>query len=175
MKIDFTQMSDEQVMELYQKTNDDCYFNALYVRYISRLTNYAHKFLQGPDLEDTVSEAFVCLIRFKDTYIPGSKFSPWAYTIVKNKCLEVLRKKRNFQQIEETSWLTESSFDLIKTMCIQEIITEILSIVDMHLSDQQKEIFKLRFLKEMDNPEIMEITGLTDIAVRRSLNEGRKS
>jgi RNA polymerase sigma-70 factor (ECF subfamily) len=42
--------------------------------------------------EDAVQESFLRVIRKRHQYIPASPFSCWFYTIVRNVCVDMLRK-----------------------------------------------------------------------------------
>ncbi len=47
------------------------------------------------DAEDVAQETFIRIFRAARTYTPDAKFTTWLYTIVRNLCFNVLRKRKS--------------------------------------------------------------------------------
>lgn len=70
-------------------------FEVLVTRHQRSVYNLANRFLNDEgEAEDIAQEVFLRVYRAAGTYSPQAKFTTWLYTIVKNLCFNVLRKKR---------------------------------------------------------------------------------
>jgi len=80
-------------MVRFQSRLDSYAFDRLVSAYMKPAVGAARQILSDRAMaEDAVQESFLRVIRKRDQYIPGSPFSCWFYTIVRNVCLDMLRK-----------------------------------------------------------------------------------
>ncbi len=80
-------------MVRFQARLDSCAFEQLVSCYMKPAAGVARQILSDRALaEDAVQESFLRVIRKREQYIPGSPFSCWFYTIVRNVCVDMLRK-----------------------------------------------------------------------------------
>lgn len=80
-------------MVRFQSRLDSYAFDRLVSAYMKPAAGVAWQILLDRTLaEDAVQESFLRVIRKRDQYIPGSPFSCWFYAIVRNVCLDMLRK-----------------------------------------------------------------------------------
>ena len=76
------------------KDGDMRAFEALLERHKRSVYNLARRFLGNEeDADDVAQEAFIRVYRAAGTYTPQAKFTTWLYTIVKNLCFNVIRKR----------------------------------------------------------------------------------
>lgn len=71
-------------------------FEVLWKEYYPKVTVYLKSsfgFLPGTDLEDHLQEIFLKAYRCREQYDPRYGFSTWLYTLARNHCLDLLRKK----------------------------------------------------------------------------------
>ena len=88
--------SDETLMREYQEGGSEA-LEELFGRYKVKMLNFAHRILADrSEAEEAVSDLFLVLLTKSGSYEPRSKFSTWAYTVVRNGCLSRLRKRRGW-------------------------------------------------------------------------------
>lgn len=61
---------------------------------------FRHLCGSGPVAEDLTQEVFFRMLKFRGTFLPGARFTPWMYQIARNVHVDHLRKK----QSETTLW-----------------------------------------------------------------------
>ena len=81
-------------MRRFQERLDARAFDEIVSRFISPASAVARHILADADLaEDAVQEAFLRIIRNRRRYVPGKAFSSWFYTILRNICRDMLRRR----------------------------------------------------------------------------------
>ena len=95
----------DRLMARFQSRLDADAFEQIASSYMSPALAVARQILSDHALaEDAVQESFLRVIRKREQYIPGSPFSCWFYAIVRNVCVDMLRKRaRQTKVIEETA------------------------------------------------------------------------
>lgn len=89
--------TDIALMELI-KQGDEKAFEFLIARHQRSVYNLACRFLNDEaEAEDITQETFIRIFRAAGAYSPDAKFTTWLYTIVKNLCFNVLRKRHAAQ------------------------------------------------------------------------------
>ena len=93
-------MTDEELM-LRFVAGDDSGLVQLLTKFKPQLADYAIQIVHDRETaEDLAQEAFLRVIRAKQTYRPTAKFSTWLYTIATNLCYDYLRKHRRQVSLE---------------------------------------------------------------------------
>ncbi len=81
-------------MEQYQKSLDGAAFDLLVNRFMLPAYSAARRILGDEDLaEDAVQEAFLRVVRDRNSYRPSFPFSVWFYTILRNVCRDIQRRR----------------------------------------------------------------------------------
>jgi len=95
----------DRLMARFQGRLDADAFEQIFSSYMSHALAVARQILSDHALaEDAVQESFLKVIRKRQQYIPGSPFSCWFYAIVRNVCVDMLRKQaRHKNAVEEIS------------------------------------------------------------------------
>ncbi len=141
--------------------------------YEGRLIGYANTFLS--DIErarDAVQDTFLKL--WSQESDPAS-IKPWLYTTCRNRCIDILRKDRRIINIDSAELETrESPAPRPDESADQhDQHDEILS--HFHkLSENQREVIRLRFEADLSYREISEVTGLGEGNVGFLLHTGLK-
>ena len=94
--------SDESLM-LRVKAGDPGAFAALYHRHKTPLLNFCYQMLRNyEDAADVFQDAFRYLFTHAASYEPSAKFTTYLYRIARNRCIDILRKRRrwNLQPLE---------------------------------------------------------------------------
>lgn len=87
-------ISDEALMVRFQARLDSCAFEQIVSAYMKPAVGVARQILSDRALaEDAVQESFLRVIRKRHQYVPASPFSCWFYAIVRNVCVDILRKR----------------------------------------------------------------------------------
>ena len=104
--------SDEKLINLYIKENDECAFDELVNRYIDRIYALCFRITKNKEItEEVVQEIFITLSQKLHTFRAESSFSTWLYRISTNTALMKLRKEKrhNNETISEDVNHSESS------------------------------------------------------------------
>ena len=87
--------SDEKLMARFVETLDEEPFQELVSRYLASARAVASTVLRDrTEAEDVVQETFLRIIRSRHQYALNRVFAPWFYTILRNVCRDVQRKRK---------------------------------------------------------------------------------
>ena len=148
---------------------------------------FAYRML-GPayreQMEDIAQEVLLRLFRALGRFDPdrGVKFTTWAFTCVRNHCLDVLKKRRlrtvsltaGEPGADEGQWALEDHGTIQPERYAQS--QEIRARVDealARISPDQREVFVMREQKGMDYDEIATRTGVVEGTVKSRLHRAR--
>ena len=175
-KKDYSDLADNQLVELYKQSGDTRLVGVLYNRYMTLVYGVCLKYLKDRDeSKDAVMQIFEKLISsLKEHEI--IHFKSWLYVTAKNHCLMAIRsqKGRNFQEfsadiMENGAFLhpeeePEKELNLVKLeKCIE------------HLAAEQKHCVTLFYLQHKCYKEIVEITGFDDNKVKSYIQNGKRN
>ncbi|MFB0524495.1 MAG: RNA polymerase sigma factor, partial [Phycisphaerae bacterium] len=117
--------------------------------------------------EDAVQESFLKVIRKRQQYIPGSPFSCWFYAIVRNVCVDILRKQaRRKKVIEETSISGEPSTQ-------QTDLSEISKLLDV-LTSGERDVLVLRIVHGLRFRDVAAALGISEEAAKKRAQRALK-
>jgi len=175
-------LSDEELILEFQRTNNERAFNLLVKRFKNPLINYVYRFLGDYDsCVDVVQDTFVKVYRYKDRYTEVAKFSTWIYTIATNLAkTEYQRRKRvktfsisgfgdeeNDYEIKDNNFRPDKSVDsLYKEEQIQKALLKVKIVY--------REPVILRDIQGMTYEEIADILNIEVGTVKSRINRGRK-
>lgn len=100
---DYQQMTDLELVEATRKQGDQRAFGILIRRYERPLYNFILRMVSSAaDAEELFQETFLRIHQNLDNFRGGASFSPWAYRIAHNICIDTLRspRKRLFVSLE---------------------------------------------------------------------------
>jgi RNA polymerase sigma-70 factor, ECF subfamily len=172
---------DEKAALAAATQGDQAAFASLVRLYQRRAYAAAYSYVHNRDdalelAQDAFVRAFRAIRRFK----PDRPFYPWLYRIIRNTCLNHLKKKRRRgeQSLEQ---LTESGFDVHDLgltpdeAANREDVRAALLAALAELSPQQREILRLRELLEFSYAEIADTLGIPQGTVMSRLHGARKA
>lgn len=168
-------LSDEEVIVLYQKKENNKYIGILYERYYHMVFGVCLKYLKSiPDSEDAVTLIFEKVMKdLRKTLV--SNFSGWLYMVSKNYCLQILRKKKftivDFKILEEVLVADE---DLLIEKQNKELVLEELAAKIELLKDEHKQCLTLFYLHKKSYLEIEALTGFTNKNVKSHIQNGKR-
>jgi RNA polymerase sigma factor (sigma-70 family) len=153
--------SDERLVE-HVRAGDETAFEVLYERYAAGILGFCRHMLRSQDeAEDAVQQTFVSAHR--DMLRDGREinFRPWLYTIARNRCLSILRARR-----EQASELPEiSTAGLAESVQRRSDLRELVGDVQ-RLPEDQREALVLSELGDLSHAEIADVVGCDPMAVK---------
>ena len=127
----------------------------------SSLIGYAAAILNDSDrARDVVQDTFIRLCQ-QDVAKVQDHLKSWLFTVCRNRALDVLRKDKRTQPLEEIRWKKVAGPDLQpdEQADLEERLSRVMKLLD-RLSDKQREVILLKFQQGLSYQEIQQITGL---------------
>jgi len=147
----------------------------LFDRYQAPLHNFYLKMTRDRTVsEDLVQEVFLRILRYRQTYRPGTTFRTWMYQIARNTRLDQVRKTRPetpfaSEPVAPTS-LSDSAQQQQEAAMLQNAL--------MHLPEDKREILILSRFQELKYDEIARLlgceVGAAKVRVHRALQQLRE-
>lgn len=169
--------TDEELLRLYRETGNSAWFGELYNRYIPLLFGVSMKYLKDEDkAQDAVMQLFEnLLLKVNDQDI--QRFRTWLYSVVKNHCLQILRKENREIVVDLGADLMES--DLVMHLFNEEEEEDerkeaLKQCIDL-LPQQQQISIRCFFMEEMSYADITEQTGFSLSRVKSYIQNGKRN
>ena len=151
-------------------TSED--FKRRYLPYAEKLYALAFRFLNNKnEASDAVQDTFVKLWNKRnDLDIQNSE--AFCVTVVKNICLDMLRKRRKTGLLEDAEKI-ETEKNISKQIEIHYDWVQMQNLIKQ-LPKMQQQLIVLRHVKEYSMADIAKKTGLSEANVRTTLSRARK-
>jgi RNA polymerase sigma factor (sigma-70 family) len=164
---------DEDVM-LQVRNGEVEMLGVLFDRYQTPLYNFYLKMTQdGVVSEDLVQEVFLRILRYRQSYRPGTAFRTWMYQIARNTRLDQVRKVR-----PETTLASEPVAASLSDSAQQQQEAAMLQLALMQLPEDKREILVLSRFQELKYDEIARLlgceVGAVKVRVHRALQQLRE-
>lgn len=155
-------------MARFQARLDSNAFEQIVSCYMSPALAVAHQILSDYALaEDAVQESFLRVIRKRDQYIPGSGFSCWFYAIVRNVCLDMLRKcTRQKEAIEKIASRREPN-------TLRTDLSQIPELLDV-LARGEQDVLVLRIVHGLRFRDVAAALGISEEAAKKRAQRALK-
>lgn len=167
--MDEQSISEKESIELVKRGDSEAY-SIIVKTYMKRAYYIAYSFVKSePDALDVSQEAFIKAFRHMKKFKSDCDFFPWFYQILKNLCLDWLRKNKRRDEIPlEKITIADSSRpdELLKIELWRGI---------EKLPIEQKEILILRYFQGFSYREIAGILGKPLGSVMSSLYYSKKN
>lgn len=176
-KKNISQHTDDELLQYYVKSGKKEYFGELYNRYIPLLYGVCLKYLRDePRAQDAVMELFEELLPKVANY-EIKTFRTWVYRVVKNHCLQILRRENKEIPLDYTVHIVESD-EFLHLLCEEE--SEEAQLEALHhclkkLSKPQRISIRHFFMEEMSYADIVEQTGFTLNNVKSYIQNGKRN
>ncbi len=159
---DFSEKDEKKLVERAKRSINA--FGKLYDLYVNEIYKYIlYRVGRVEDAEDLTALTFEKAMRSIESFEwQGFKFSSWLYKIAHNLIVDEYRKKKQYLSVEEIAEFTADeenesvAEEAGKNIDIERLMKEVAK-----LSDEQREIVYLRYIKELSIQETMDITGKT--------------
>jgi RNA polymerase sigma-70 factor (ECF subfamily) len=170
---------DERMLVQRAIARDQDAFAALYDRHAVRVYRHIYYMVGNPaEAEDLTAQAFLQAWEAVPRYqIRGAPFVSWLLRIAHNLGVSHLRSRKEGAELPET--LVDHSRDgnpeeVLQRRAEAERVREAI----LRLRDEQRQVIMLRFVEDLEYPEVARIVGKSVAAVRviqhRALNALRK-
>jgi RNA polymerase sigma factor (sigma-70 family) len=130
--------------------------------YESTLIGYASTILHDTDLaRDVVQDTFIRLCK-QDIAKVRDNLKSWLFTVCRNRALDLLRKDKRSEPMEEIRWKKVAGPGLQpdEQASYRENSAQLMGFMN-RLTDKQREVIILKFQQGLSYQEIRSITGLT--------------
>ncbi|MCF7918075.1 RNA polymerase sigma factor [Candidatus Gracilibacteria bacterium] len=167
------------------KTGDEGSFEKIFEMFFDKIFRYVSFRVAEEESEDIVSDVFLKVVESLHSYHARPKvgFNAWIFRIAHNTLIDFYRRKKDFLGLEDED--SEDFFIQIpdENPLPHEMVNQILTNKRLYeilkkLPPLQREILELKYLEDMSNSEISEITGKNEGNIRviqlRALREIRK-
>lgn len=127
----------------------------------------------GDEAADVVQECFARLWERRSRIENPQSPEAYCLTVVRRLSIDRIRRTRNVQSIDDTP--VETAGDDSADRKLEQ--TDTLRMVDSligKLPEQQQKVIRMSSALGMDNKQIAEATGLSDVNVRTLLSRGRR-
>jgi RNA polymerase sigma factor (sigma-70 family) len=157
-----TSVPDEDVM-LQVRNGEVHMLGVLFDRYQAPLFNFYSKMTQDRTVsEDLVQEVFLRILRYRQTYRPGTTFRTWMYQIARNTRIDQVRKVRPESPLTSEPLATTHAADSAERQQEAQLLQHAL----MQLPEDKREILILSRFQELKYEEIARLLGCEPGAVK---------
>ncbi len=154
--------SNEAQMALFQRCLDATAFETLVGRLMRPAVSAASQLLPDQALaEDAVQEAFLRVVRSRDSYRPGKSFSSWFYAILRNVCSDM--RRRNARQARLIAEAADAKTTAGHEPGDDLDVTELLA----RLPDADRIVLTLRVLDGLAFGDIAVVLGISTEAAKK--------
>ena len=154
-------MTSELLTESFKSLSDGLYRVAYYM-----LESQA-------DAEDAVQDLFIKLWGNREQLDTVLNFKAYCTTLMKNLCIDRLRKESKVQGMEPGPDIAESRL-VDEDYDAREKLERVMAAIE-RLPGRQRDVMKMYVLEEMSYDEIEERTGMSNLTLRVLLSNARKS
>ena len=168
--------TDQELIDLYKKTQDHGTIGVLYERYMHLVYGTCLKYLKDVEAaKDAVMEIFEDLLSKLRTQ-EVENFKSWLFVVSKNHCLMQLRKDSRIRTTEIPIALmqSEDEIHLNGVMEKEKDLNRLEECLEV-LPEEQKRSVRLFYLESKCYNEIADITGLEWNRIRSHIQNGRRN
>ena len=166
--------TDQALLERYRSGDREA-FTELVVRYQRPLYNAAFWVLRSAeDANDVTQIVFLKVAEQLDEYDPRYKFFSWIYRIAVNESLNLLRRNRREEELDDEVELPGSERDNPESQFGEAEVARRIRSALMSMSTNDRMVLTLRHFSECSYQEIGQILDLDEKTVKSRLFEARQ-
>ncbi|OGS34816.1 MAG: hypothetical protein A2293_13955 [Elusimicrobia bacterium RIFOXYB2_FULL_49_7] len=159
--------SDEEILTLFALSGEADHFRAVVKRFSARMYSVSFALLGKTDeAEDAVQEALLKIHRARRYYQNHLRAAPWIFTILRNHCLDCLRKRKRCPE-SRLELFEPSTEETPLRLLEQGEQARLISEGFNALAPLDREILTLRLIEEMDFAGIAACCGLSLEATKK--------
>jgi RNA polymerase sigma-70 factor (ECF subfamily) len=174
-KSNLTEDSVEDLIIQYKSTNNTAIIGEIYNRYAGIVFGVCAKYLKNEEeCKDVTSKIFQDLILDLKKY-EIKYFSGWLHKVTINECLKTLKKSARTISLIEENISDLHDDDDIEIETIDTIGEEEINLCIEKLNKEQSICIKLFYIEEKSYKEISDLTKLTLLQVKSSIQNGKRN
>jgi RNA polymerase sigma-70 factor (ECF subfamily) len=173
----YEKASDEQLMILFQN-GDDRAFDCVMRRHTGLFWRLAKNYMgSAAEVDDLMQDVSLTLWQNRNSWSAGQgKFSTWLYRVIANRCIDLLRKKREETPgddgiAEHITALPATAEDDLGRQQIAILLDKVLK----EMPSQQALALRLYYYEEATVPEIAGRMDVSEVAARSLIKRGKQS
>ena len=181
---DYSQLSDEELIALYQDDREEACIGVLYERHYDKIYVVARNMLKDREAaKDVVMTVFEKVMKNLGSTDVQS-FSNWLFIITKNECNQYLRKtSNNVKKMSAFGDFQKNTSDIVEKDALVRLLKEeedasirhqVLDALDQ-LKEEQRICVRLFYYEDKSYKEIVDYTGYTEKEVKSYLQNGKKN
>ena len=162
------QQEDFEATLVAEAKRDLSAFGKLYDLYVQPLYHYVRSRIgtvQGA--EEVTSQTFLAALERFPHYHHQNKFAAWIFSIARNKVADYFRYQHKQVKLKE-SYIVSTEFDPFQTAIKPEQVDELAGLMS-GLSEDERELIRLRYVAELRFKEIAILIGRKEDTVKKSL------
>ena len=168
IEIRINQASDEEIVDLYLKTQKDKYFSEIYKRYSGKIFGKCLSFFkEEAEASDAVHDVFMKILVNLSKFGEKSKFSTWVYSITYNYCIDLIRKKK--KNIEEIDFEDENEDNWLQEVDMAQI-EKVMDVLHPH----DKAVLLMKYMDDMSIKEICGVMEKTESAIKMKIKRAKQ-
>ena len=153
-------------MRRFKASLDQAAFEQLVEDYASPAKAVAYQILCDRVLaEDAVQETFIRLIEKRNQYTISYSFSPWFYVILRNVCIDMIRKRQRDRNFARKLYFEKVRGASFESRC------EDLNLLKT-LASRERQVLELRVVNSMSFKEIAAALGISEDAAKKRAQRG---
>ena len=134
---------------------------------------YALSIVREPETaKDVVQDCLTKIWSIRKDLDKVEKVNAWAFGIVRNRCIEIMRRNRYADLDEKVVNMRHS--DPVENQAITNDFMSLMKEVLKELPEKQQEVFHLREVEDMSYQDIAETCGLSESDVKVNIHRARK-
>ena len=175
-------MANEYALICKASKNNTEAFEKLISPYTTQLLNLAYRILKNrQDAEDALQDAYLKIYKSLNAFEGHSTFKTWAYKIVTNVCLDMLRKQKKVSETSLNVTNNEGEYEITisddtyspEISAQKKAAFDALKDALETLGEEQKIVITLRDINGLSYDEIAEITSTSIGTVKSRINRAR--
>jgi len=156
------QPTSESLMRRYQERLDEAAFEQLVGRFLSPALAVACQLLpERQQAEDAVQETFLRLVRRRERYDPSRPFATWFYAILRNVCIDMLRRRARREQAVQEACAEQARREPGPPPSLDPFA------LLAHLGEDDRTVLTLRVVQDMPFRDVAAALGISEEAAKK--------
>ena len=163
-----TERESEELRIISAVREDPKAFGELYKLYVEQVFRYLYSRLGNVhEAEDVTAQTFLAAFESFDKFREDGHLASWLFSIARNKVNDHFRQQKKSAPIEVAESIPVAD-GLLVGVIQSEQVTNMTNLIQ-ELSEDERELLRLRFLVEMSFPEIAHFLRKNEEAVKKSI------
>lgn len=168
MKSNQTERESEELRIIKAVREDPKAFGELYKLYVEQVFRYLYSRLGNVhEAEDVTAQTFLAAFESFDKFREDGHLASWLFSIARNKVNDHFRQQKKSAPFEVAESIPIDDGLLVGVIQSEQMTT--MTNLIQELSEDERELLRLRFLVEMSFPEIAHILRKNEEAVKKSI------